>query len=301
MKVGRNDPCPCGSGKKYKRCCIYTESQSYLIAKKKESSGKYLTDNQSKNEQNSLPGLNSGDIFHPVRLYYRLHDKAGVVDIFNNMQCMEFDKPKDRWVWLYTAESARLPFPATYSKYLQSHDPFILGSLFSDNDDEMFLDVRSIERAYQGAAFFNRYLDQSYAEITHAGLVNRLAREGKTGFRFRFDDVFDDKKMIVRDGQKIMDELTSLAGQTNEVSRIISVHSFLEERMQERIPEVEKVPLPFYDDGIEAGLSQLRMILTISQVAAIRRWEGHEDITQKEIFNEMFNEKFGGFSDKDMH
>jgi preprotein translocase subunit SecA len=20
-KVGRNDPCPCGSGKKYKRCC----------------------------------------------------------------------------------------------------------------------------------------------------------------------------------------------------------------------------------------------------------------------------------------
>ena len=21
VKVGRNDPCPCGSGKKYKRCC----------------------------------------------------------------------------------------------------------------------------------------------------------------------------------------------------------------------------------------------------------------------------------------
>ena len=22
MKVGRNDPCPCGSGKKFKKCCI---------------------------------------------------------------------------------------------------------------------------------------------------------------------------------------------------------------------------------------------------------------------------------------
>lgn len=22
MKVGRNDPCPCGSGKKYKKCCL---------------------------------------------------------------------------------------------------------------------------------------------------------------------------------------------------------------------------------------------------------------------------------------
>ena len=22
MKIGRNEPCPCGSGKKYKKCCI---------------------------------------------------------------------------------------------------------------------------------------------------------------------------------------------------------------------------------------------------------------------------------------
>ena len=22
MKVGRNDPCPCGSGRKYKKCCL---------------------------------------------------------------------------------------------------------------------------------------------------------------------------------------------------------------------------------------------------------------------------------------
>lgn len=25
QKVGRNDPCPCGSGKKYKQCCIKNE------------------------------------------------------------------------------------------------------------------------------------------------------------------------------------------------------------------------------------------------------------------------------------
>jgi len=27
MKVGRNDPCPCGSGKKYKKCCLNKEKQ----------------------------------------------------------------------------------------------------------------------------------------------------------------------------------------------------------------------------------------------------------------------------------
>jgi preprotein translocase subunit SecA len=25
-KVGRNDPCPCGSGKKYKKCCMLKET-----------------------------------------------------------------------------------------------------------------------------------------------------------------------------------------------------------------------------------------------------------------------------------
>lgn len=28
MKIGRNDPCPCGSGKKYKHCCLQKESMS---------------------------------------------------------------------------------------------------------------------------------------------------------------------------------------------------------------------------------------------------------------------------------
>lgn len=26
-KIGRNDPCPCGSGKKYKNCCLGKEAQ----------------------------------------------------------------------------------------------------------------------------------------------------------------------------------------------------------------------------------------------------------------------------------
>jgi hypothetical protein len=29
-KVGRNDPCPCGSGKKYKKCCELKASRSKI-------------------------------------------------------------------------------------------------------------------------------------------------------------------------------------------------------------------------------------------------------------------------------
>ena len=32
-KVGRNDPCPCGSGKKYKNCCLPSGKYEKLIKK----------------------------------------------------------------------------------------------------------------------------------------------------------------------------------------------------------------------------------------------------------------------------
>lgn len=28
VKIGRNEPCPCGSGKKYKKCCLQNEATS---------------------------------------------------------------------------------------------------------------------------------------------------------------------------------------------------------------------------------------------------------------------------------
>ena len=39
-KIGRNDPCPCGSGKKYKHCCLpgYAPSIEHLWARQHEES-----------------------------------------------------------------------------------------------------------------------------------------------------------------------------------------------------------------------------------------------------------------------
>ena len=33
VNVGRNDPCPCGSGKKYKRCCIEKFDNAYRVTR----------------------------------------------------------------------------------------------------------------------------------------------------------------------------------------------------------------------------------------------------------------------------
>lgn len=38
-KIGRNDPCPCGSGKKYKQCCLKAPTGN----KKRKFAAKVLT------------------------------------------------------------------------------------------------------------------------------------------------------------------------------------------------------------------------------------------------------------------
>ena len=50
LQVGRNDPCPCGSGEKYKNCCI-KKGESFLkkmarkAEKRKRKEGKSLNNN----------------------------------------------------------------------------------------------------------------------------------------------------------------------------------------------------------------------------------------------------------------
>ena len=39
MKTGRNDPCPCGSGKKYKKCCANRSAPSMLQDMKEDIHG----------------------------------------------------------------------------------------------------------------------------------------------------------------------------------------------------------------------------------------------------------------------
>lgn len=44
-KVGRNEPCPCGSGKKYKRCCLEQQSAAYSFwAQQRDASDQLMRD-----------------------------------------------------------------------------------------------------------------------------------------------------------------------------------------------------------------------------------------------------------------
>ena len=42
VKIGRNDPCPCGSGKKYKKCCMNKPQPSVNLVESEQEKKKWL-------------------------------------------------------------------------------------------------------------------------------------------------------------------------------------------------------------------------------------------------------------------
>lgn len=57
-KVGRNDPCPCGSGKKYKACCLSKKGGSGI---KRKIEAKWLNPKQQAQPQGEPEELNLMD------------------------------------------------------------------------------------------------------------------------------------------------------------------------------------------------------------------------------------------------
>ena len=76
-KVGRNDPCPCGSGKKYKKCCLDKEKyilpyQSYID----KSLNEYPKENTNENEVNFYTFYNKEYIEIDKLLYKAIKFKS---------------------------------------------------------------------------------------------------------------------------------------------------------------------------------------------------------------------------------
>ena len=67
LKIGRNEPCPCGSGKKYKRCCLAKDEQARAQATVAEAQRrlKELTSASSGDEQEPVSAADASPLFRP--------------------------------------------------------------------------------------------------------------------------------------------------------------------------------------------------------------------------------------------
>ncbi len=109
----------------------------------------------------------TGEIHQPVRLYYEVYDKAKMVQALSKLRCVQFDLDQERWVWLFQSEAKKLKFATPYGKIPKHRRPIVIGSFSFPQDDVMWLDVRSYERATKAIVFFDRRIPQSATRVTH--------------------------------------------------------------------------------------------------------------------------------------
>ncbi len=267
MKLSRNEFCHCGSGKKYKKCCLPKDEQQIVSP----SIGKSIKATPEKNKVNNdaIMATLTGEYTQPVRLCYKVYDKQAIHSkIFKNMKCMSYVTANNRWIWLYDHEAKKLSFEKTYQDIPKHLRPIVIGSIFSDNDDEMHIDLRSPERAEHAIVFFDKYIPRSIAEVTDAIVVNRIITAKENELLNDFDNFFKD--VIIVDKGKEFDGM--MESSKNKIDQNNIILSFIESGGDNVIPEIERIRTNYYEDGIES----LKLSLKIKKLVAMNRFNGKE-------------------------
>jgi hypothetical protein len=215
----------------------------------------------------------TGELFQPVRLHYRVTDQAGLVRAFKKLRCLDRDRTRPRWVWLYDYEARGLPFKQSYAQLPKPLRPVVIGSFFPRAEGELLLDVRSCERALLAVPFFDKHLPRGVARLTEAEVVNKLF-PATGNASLTPDAIFDGQRATVRDPEVIvrrMKEITADVRDPREKVRIAMEE--MNAGAREPLPEVERFPVHFYEDGIDGFALALRL----RQTVAMQHWLGHAD------------------------
>lgn len=225
----------------------------------------------------------TGEIFQPVRLYYEIHDQKKVKKCLERLRCIQFDAPRNRWLWLYDEEAKSIDFKTPFASIPKDLCPVVIGSFVWKSAKMLILDVRSFERALEAIQFFDKKISRSIATVTHCAVVNRIF-EAQESVGSNFDVYFEDNdKMVVIDPEAIIDRMKKTPLSTNNLPNFQAITSFLDNEM-ERFFEVEKFPIHFYDEGIDS----LRSSFILRQTIAMQRWNGNDNYSFKDVFSEMF-------------
>ncbi|MBN8530416.1 MAG: SEC-C domain-containing protein [Alphaproteobacteria bacterium] len=76
LEIGRNDPCPCGSGKKYKKCCADKELQTPVFHTANKPASKPVSAEQMKTLKEAGAHLDAGDNATAIQLAMRIYREA---------------------------------------------------------------------------------------------------------------------------------------------------------------------------------------------------------------------------------
>ena len=188
---------------------------------------------------------------------------------------MDFDDTNDRWTWLYAGEARKLKFEKPYKAIPKHMHPIVLGSFYFHDDDEMHLDIGSIERATKAVVFFDKRIARSIAEVSYAAIYNKLPSDRADHPGSNFDTLFADVRTEEIDAR--------MEVEIERLTEAVKSGRFAEFMQEPRFELVEAFPVNFDEEGID----QLRNSLHMRQAVAIQRWSGNTNFSLTHVINTM--------------
>ena len=276
-KIGRNDACPCDSGKKFKKCCA---SRGVMVPP-----AKVININFS---EKILVKTMTDELFQPMRLYYIIHDKQKLETCLKNLECMNYDEKLNDWVVYYTAEAAKPKLNVPPSKVPKEARPLIIATIYIDNESAMLIDIRSIERATKMLELINKYIPKKVVEVTHAAIYNKLitatGSDPKSTVDVDYDDIFNQKNVTVIDPEKIIQESHEIAAQyEDKEERLEALFQRTQDNAKKPLPKVEKFPAHYYEDGINS----FNTTCSMRQIIAMQHYLGNKDFSFYDLTQEL--------------
>lgn len=270
MNINRNDPCPCGSHKKYKKCCIGVELKENF---------KTPPTYEDKNQSRVLAVTTTGEIFQPTRIHYEVKNPTRLLAEFDNIKCLEYDPEQKRYVWLYKEEAKNLKFKHSS---LHLDNPIVLGEFISKANGEMVLNTRSIERAIEGILFFNKLISKNIVQVKDITIINKLYSIAETLSIKRLDDFFDDTKTTIHDPKVFEQKLEEILSSTTDLVKRMNLYSeYINQDSMKQLPEIERFPSNYNGGRIISAKS----LLNIRQLIALQHWNGNHSYTMRDAIN----------------
>ena len=202
----------------------------------------------------SLLATMTGEHFQPVRLHYKVLNRARLLRAFEKLRCLDDDAPRKRRVWLYAHESKRLRFQRSYAQFPKELHPIVIGVFFLRTRESLLLDLRSCERALLAIPFFDAHLPRGLVELEDAEVVNRLFPATETNLKLTPDALFDSQIGTGIDPEALVQRLAEKAANAGDLEeRMDIVLEDLRSRAREPLPEIERFPVHYAEDGMEVS------------------------------------------------
>jgi hypothetical protein len=240
--------------------------------------------------------VETGEAYQPIRLTYRLRDKANLIATLNKLKCLEKNSPSNHWNWYWKEECDDLHFESIDAFKRRPERPIRLGTILIRNE-KLYFNLPSFKRACLAVPFFFRMLDLEATKISKADFINKvfgLDERLPHGFAELFKE--EELEKIVNERiheYEAVEKKVEEAETAEEALTILSTYT--DKEAKKRLPYAERYTFDHADSiDPEVVFLSFYIFMRSRELVAIRRWFGETGFNLANVVDETVEQVFGG-------